>query len=317
MKNLSLTQLSYALALEETKNFGAAARKCHISQPTLSMQLQKLEEELGTPLFDRSKHPILPTEVGAKLLDQFRTIIQDTKRIDDILLESKGEIAGEFRLAIIPSLAPYLLPLFVAKFVKAYPKVSLILDELVTEQMIHKLKKDELDAGILVSPIHDDSVRETPLFYEPIWLYVSDDHPLRKAHEARASEIEAGDVWLLEEGHCFRGQVLQLCKKRRGDSHERKALRFEGGNLDVLRELVESGMGVTLLPDLAVRKLATPAQKRRAKPFASPVPVREVSGVQSRLFTKQRIFEALVATIRGSVPPELLRREKTKIVPLT
>jgi len=316
MKNLSLTQLTYALALEETKNFGAAARKVHVSQPTLSMQLQKLEEELGAPLFDRSKHPILPTEMGVKMLAQFRIIIENTNRIDEILLEDRGEVSGEFRLAIIPSLAPYLLPLFVSRFIEAYPKVSLIVDELVTEQILQKLKKDELDAGLLVTPTLTEGIQETPLFYEPIWLYVSDGHPLQKAKEVKANEIEASDVWLMEEGHCFRGQVLQLCKKRRTDNPEKKPLRFAGGNLDVLRELVESGMGLTLLPDLAVRKLTSLQQRRRVKPFSSPVPVREVSLVQSRLFTKRRVFDALVKTIQANVPKELLEREKAKVIPL-
>lgn len=315
-RNFTLTQIFYALALEETKNFRVAAKKCHVSQPTLSMQLQKLENELGAALFDRSKHPILPTELGEKILRQFRIILRETNQIDEILLGRHGELSGEFRLAIIPSLAPYLLPLFLPKFVEAHPKVSLVVDELITESILERLRRDELDAGILVTPTGADGIQETPLFYEPFWLYVADSHPLQKVREVRASEVDLSDVWLLEDGHCFRDQVFQLCKRKRSDTSPKKPLRFESGSLEVLRELVETGMGITFLPDLAVRKLTSNQHKKRIKPFAAPVPVREVSCVQSRLFNKKRVVDALIKIVRASVPKELLEREKLKIIPI-
>ena len=297
-RNFTLTQMFYALALEETKNFRVAANKCHISQPTLSMQLQKLEDELDAALFDRSKHPILPTEVGERILRQFRTILRETNQIDEILLGCHGELSGEFRLAIIPSLAPYLLPLFLPKFVEAHPKVSLVVDELVTDSILERLRRDELDAGILVTPTGDDGVHETPLFYEPFWLYVADSHPLQKVKEVRASEIELSDVWLLEDGHCFRDQVFQICKRKRSDNSPKKSLRFESGSLEVLRELVEAGMGITFLPDLAVRKLTSNQHKKRIKPFAAPVPVSVSAPSLPRMFSNPAI------TSPAASPPE-------------
>ena len=316
MRNISLTQMLYALTLQETKNFSLAAKKCHVTQPTLSMQLQKLEDELGIILFDRTKQPIIPTDPGEKLLAQFRTVVQETQQIDDILTEVQGEVSGEFRLAILPSIAPYLVPLFAARFVRSYPKVTLILDECMTQTMVERLKKDEYDAGILVTPLEEESIYETPLYYEPFWGYVSQGHPLFIQKEISGADLGAADLWILEEGHCFRDQVLSLCKRRKGQWMTKSPLNFQSGSLESLKGLVDSGIGYTLLPDLAARQIVLHGNKKRLRAFTKPTPVREVSCVQVRKGYKKKILDALVQTVKEGVPRELLKRDQTKLVPL-
>jgi LysR family hydrogen peroxide-inducible transcriptional activator len=316
MRNFSLTQLTYILALEEAKNFGAAARKCHVSQPSLSAQIQKLEDELGVLLFDRSRQPVVPTEIGRKVLVQARKVINDTQAIESIVLQEKGEIAGEFRLGIIPTLSQYLIPFIVRPFTSKYPKVFLVLEEGLTDQLIEKLKRDELDAAILVTPLENESIDEVPLFYEPFWVYPSPDHPLARTKSVKAGDLDPHDLWLLKEGHCFRAQALQLCKghqRSAAGAREARAVRLESGNLEVLRSLVDQSGGLTLLPDLAVRAL--PAEERkRVRPFAKPAPVREVSLVQSRRHQKKRIFDALEGVIRVSIPRDLPQKAASQQV---
>jgi len=315
-QNISLTQLVYILALEEKKHFGLAAKKCGISQPTLSMQIQKLEDELGVMLFDRSKQPIVPTATGMKVIQQARLALREVRQIEEILLQEKGEVSGEFRLGIIPTLAPYLLPLFLADFSKKYPKVSLSLQELETQQITEKLKKDELDAGLLVTPLLDEAIQETPLFYEPFWAYVADSHRLAKVKLIKGNELPLDEIWLLKEGHCFRDQVIQLCGRRRSNPEKTYSLRFESGNLGVLKSLVDQGIGLTLLPDLAIRTLTTREEKARVKLISDPRPVREVSLVQIRAFHKKRVVDALMQMILKAVPRSLLQKQTQHVVGL-
>lgn len=316
MKNLSLTQLQYVIALAETGNFGAAARKCHVSQPTLSMQLQKLEAELGVHLFDRTKQPVVPTDIGLRIIHQSRRVIAETDTIDEILNESNKEVSGDFRLGVIPSIAPYVLPRALKLFIKKYPKVNLEIEELITEKMVAAIHEDRLDAGLLVTPLENESVLETPLFYEPFWVYVSDSHPLYQKKRISPFELPVEDLWLLEEGHCFRGQVLQLCRRRNRTpvAPTHRSVQFSSGSLDTLREMVDLGMGLTLLPDLAARRLPK-AHRARLRPFMNPIPTREVSAIRSRLHKRKRIFDAWVETIKSSVPSELLKQNGT-VVPL-
>lgn len=304
MLNVSLTQLGYIVALEDAKHFGAAARRCHVSQPTLSMQVQKLEDELGVELFDRSRQPIQPTEIGRKILAQARRALAEVGAIEPLLLQEKGEVAGEFRLGVIPTLAQYLLPMFVQPFVEKFPGVSLVLEEAMTETLIEKLRRDEIDAAIVVTPLPHAGLEETPLFYEAFWVYASSSHPIHRAKTVRAEDLDARDLWLLKEGHCFREQALRLCKGRDTGTSPSRSVTLESGSLEVLRELVDQGGGLTLLPELAVRKLGA-KERSRVRPFAKPAPVREVSLVQSRRRQKKRIFDALETVIREALPSDL------------
>ncbi|MFQ5717072.1 MAG: LysR substrate-binding domain-containing protein, partial [Nitrospinales bacterium] len=245
MKSITLTQLSYIAAVAQTRNFGLAAKACFVSQPTLSMQIHKLEEELGAILFDRSKRPVEPTAIGRRVVCQARLALQEVLRIEEMIKEERGEVSGEFRLGIIPTLAPYLLPLFLESFTQTYPKVNLIVEELQTRQIIERLGDDAINAGILATPLNCRGIIERPLFYEPFVVYLAPGHPYRSLAKVSENDLSLNDVWLLNEGHCFRDQAIKLCKRARDKGGEKKNLTFESGNLETLRRLVDKKFGYT------------------------------------------------------------------------
>jgi len=305
MKSITLTQLSYIAAVFQTRNFGSAAKACFISQPTLSMQIHKLEEDLGVILFDRSKKPVEPTAIGRKIVEQAQTVLQEAFRIEEIIKAEQGEISGEFKLGIIPTLAPYLLPLFLEKFTIKYPGVSLIVEELQTQQIIDKLKEDQIDAGILVTPLNLRGIVERPVFNEPFMVYLAPNHPLLSLSKVSDKDLNLDDIWLLNEGHCFRDQAINICKRVRGKGYKSKNLVFESGNLETLKRLVDQKFGYTLLPSLAILGMPATEQKKKVRRFKSPVPTREVSIVYSRSYLKKSIIEALYSEVVASLPEEL------------
>lgn len=305
MKSITLTQLSYISAVAQCRNFGKAAKSCFVSQPTLSMQIQKLEEELEVILFDRSKKPVEPTAMGQKIIEQTQVVLQEALRIEELIKAEKGEISGSFKLGIIPTLTPYLLPLFLEKFTTNYPSVKLIVEELQTQQIIHQLKEDIIDAGILVTPLHIQGIIEQPIFNEPFLAYLSPSHPLLSLDTISEKDLSLDDIWLLNEGHCFRDQAIEVCKKIRGNNPQRKNLVFESGNLETLKRLVDQKFGYTLLPWLATMGMPAAEKKKRIRVFKAPIPIREVSVVYSRSFLKKSIIEALYKEIVSSLPKEL------------
>ncbi|MFQ5450914.1 MAG: hydrogen peroxide-inducible genes activator [Nitrospinaceae bacterium] len=318
MNTITLTQLSYVVALARTRNFGRAAKTCFVSQPTLSMQIQKLEDELDVILFDRSRKPVEPTLIGHKIVKQAQAVLREAQRIEELIKAEKGEIGGEFKLGVIPTLAPYLLPLFLKSFVNRFPKIDLILEELQTWQIMEKLRNDSLDAGILVTPLHGRGIVERPLFYEPFVIYLAPGHPLHSLPKISEKDLSLEDIWLLNEGHCFREQAIELCKKVKSRRFEGKNLLFESGNLETLKRLVDKKFGYTLLPWLAVLDMPARERKRKLKFFKAPVPTREVSLVYSRSFLKRNIIEALFKAIVSSVPRELKNRPlKSRVVGLS
>ena len=302
MKSITLTQLSYIVAVAQTRNFGMAAKACFISQPTLSMQIQKLEEELEATLFDRSKKPVEPTAIGKQIIEQAQIVLQEAFRIEEIIKAEKGEISGEFKLGIIPTLAPYLLPLFLENFTAKYPGVKLVVEELQTRQIIHKLKEDEIDAGLLVTPLNIKGIVERPVFNEPFMVYLAPNHPLLSLSKVSDTDLSLDDIWLLNEGHCFRDQAITICKKAKGKRFKYKNLIFESGNLETLKRLVDNKFGYTLVPSLAILGMSASEQKKKIRCFKSPVPTREVSLVYSRAFLKKSIIEALYKEIGSSLP---------------
>jgi LysR family transcriptional regulator, hydrogen peroxide-inducible genes activator len=311
MKSITLTQLSYIAAVAQYRNFGKAAKSCFVSQPTLSMQIQKLEEELEVTLFDRSKKPVEPTAMGQKIIEQTQVVLQEALRIEELIKAEKGEISGSFKLGIIPTLAPYLLPLFLEKFTTNYPSVKLIVEELQTKQIIHQLKEDIIDAGILVTPLNIQGIIEQPIFNEPFLAYLSPGHPLLSLNTISDKDLSLDDIWLLNEGHCFRDQAIEVCKKIRGNNPQRKNLVFESGNLETLKRLVDQKFGYTLLPWLAIMGIPAAEKKKKIRVFKAPIPIREVSVVYSRSFLKKSIIEALYKEIVSSLPKEL-KNSKTK-----
>lgn len=310
----TLTQLEYLVAVDRFRHFGKAAKACHVSQPTLSMQLRKLEEEYGVTFFDRSKQPILPTEEGKAVLEQARAVLREMGKLE-YLGRNRGQApSGDFRLALIPTVAPYLLPLFLGSFARRHPEVSLSIQEMTTENIIDALEHDRIDAGILATPLHIDSLVETPLYYEPFHLFASESHPLSKLERIDESALDAKtakDIWLLAEGHCLRGQILRVCSLK-GKSGVFSNVRFESGSLESVIRLVEQGHGYTLLPDLATRALQG-SRKARLRPFARPVPSREVSLVHRRTQYKLAILEALASDIAECLPEDLPRRKSKSI----
>lgn len=317
MKSITLTQLAYVVAVAQFRNFGVAAKSCFVSQPTLSMQIQKLEDDLGVTLFDRSKKPVEPTVIGQKIIEQAQVALQEVFRIEELIKFEKGEISGDFRLGIIPTLAPYLLPLFLESFTQSYPKVNLIIEELQTQQIIKRLRQDEVDAGILVTPLNLNGIIEQPLFNDPFVVYLSPNHPLHKLQKISEGDLTLEDLWLLNEGHCFRDQAIAICKKVRGGGQERNNLVFESGNLETLKRLVDKKFGYTLVPSLAIMDLSKSEMNKKVRFFKSPVPTREVSIVYSRCYLKKSIIEALHQKIIASMPEEFKKpTSKSRVVDL-
>ncbi len=302
---MTLTQLEYILAVAKYRHFGKAAKACFITQPTLSMQVQKLEEELGIILFDRSRSPILTTAEGERVIEQARSVIREEKRLYDIVEHSRDEVSGDFRLAVIPTLSTYILPLFLQGFVKKYPMVNLVIEERTTEEIIDLLAEDEVDAGLLATPLNERSLMEKVLFYEPFYLFVAPEHPLSKKKKVREADLDIQEIWLLNEGNCLRDQVLNICAENQSRSEGRETnIRFDSGNLETLKNMALTSSGYTILPHLAVDQLASP-RKKLVREFINPVPTREVSLVYARSCLRERVLTALEEEILSALPKEL------------
>jgi LysR family hydrogen peroxide-inducible transcriptional activator len=279
------------------------------------MQIHKLEEELGVTLFDRSRKPVEPTAIGKKIIEQAQTVLQEACRIEEIIKLEKGEISGDFKLGIIPTLAPYLLPLFLESFTKSYPRVNLIVEELQTQQIIRLLRLDKIDAGVLVTPLNSNGIVERPLFNDPFVVYLAPNHPLHRLKKVSGSDLILDDIWLLNEGHCFRDQAIEICKRVKG--LPKKNLEFESGNLETLKRLVDKNFGYTLVPSLAILEMSKTDLKKKVRFFKSPAPTREVSIVYSRSYLKKSIIEALHKKIVSSLPKEYRQPlSETRVVKL-
>ncbi len=299
---MNLQQLEYIVAVDRHRHFARAAKACFVTQPTLSMMIQKLEDELGSKIFDRSKQPVVPTETGRLIIEQARVVLREKNKIGEIVQQQRGIVGGQLEVGIIPTLAPYLVPLFITQFLKKYPLVRIRIQEITTEVLVDKLKRGQLDVGLLVTPLKDAAIRETPLFYEAFMVYSS--HGFEKEY-LLPEDINPNELWLLEEGHCFRSQILNLCElKKQTDA----PLQYEAGSIETLKQLVEKHQGVTILPELAVRTLS-PREKKRLIPFQPPAPVREVSLVTHRDFIKRRLIEALEAEILAALPRDIRPKE--------
>ncbi|HMY34464.1 MAG TPA: hydrogen peroxide-inducible genes activator [bacterium] len=312
---MTLLQLTYIVAVEKYRSFSKAAKDRFVTQPTLSMQIQKLEEELGVTIFDRGKKPVAPTDIGRTIIEQAQAILRESDKIIQSVESETTEVAGIFRIGIIPTLAPYLLNLFLQDFITKHPRVELVIEELQTREITERLNRSDLDAGLLATPLHHKNLAEKPLFYEPFVAYVSEEHRLSAKKKIHIKDLQNGDLWLLTEGHCFRSQALALCKQKKNITPKHKgALRFESGNLDTLRKLVEQNYGMTLLPYLAVSELSDEKKKLYMRPFAPPAPKREISLVYNRSYPKKKILEVLEHAIRFSVPEEILEKDRSLIV---
>ena len=307
---MTIQQLEYLIAVDKHRHFGNAAESCFVTQPTLSAQLSKLERKLGVILFDRSKMPVIPTEIGVQIIAQAKRVLSESKGIFELVAQLKGDISGVVKLGIIPTLAPYLLHLFIRNFVEKYPKVNLVVQEMVTEEVVKKLKNDELDLGIIVTPLDEAGILEKPMFYEKFYAYLSQNHPLLSEDFFDPQKVKKEDFWVLQQGHCFRNQVLNLCDQTMSGP---KNFHYESGSLEGLKNMVNRYQGVTLLPELATLELST-EEKSRLRPFQGIPPTREVSIILNRSFLKQKLVELLYNEITAVVPQEMTSKAHGKIV---
>ena len=311
----TITQLEYLVAVEQEGHFGKAAELCHVSQPSLSTQIQKVEEELGVVIFDRSMKPILTTEVGKEVLAQAHNVLREHKKVFDIANQGVLEPKGDFHLGVIPTLSPYVIPLFIEEFSESFPKVNLKINEFKTEDIVKHLLNDKLDAGLLVTPLGNDRLIERHLFFEPFYAYVAPSHPLANRKLISESDLSSENLWLLEEGHCFRDQVLKICSLERKRSILDN-VEFAGGNLETLKNIIKRGTGYTLLPELAAAELNEEEKNTYLKKFKKPVPTREVSLIYSRSFLKESIIESLEKIIIENLPKSVrsLKRQDIDVI---
>ncbi len=311
---MTFTQLEYIVAVDTYRHFAEAASQCYVTQPTLSMQIQKLEEELGVKVFDRSKQPVLPTEPGIEIIEQARKVLAERDALTEMIEAKKGIVNGELKIGIIPTLAPYLLPLFIPGFAKKYPKVKVIVHELTTDLILARLREGKIDVGVLVTPLNEHGIKEHVLFYEELLVYVSKNNDAYKKSYVLAKDIDPSKLWLLEEGHCFRSQIINLCELKKS-SKEGNLFEYEAGSLETLRRLVDLNDGITILPELATMDIS-PKQQQNLRYFKSPVPVREVSIVTHRDFVKKKLVELLKKEILSSIPEKIKKNKKTTLVPI-
>ena len=295
---MTITQLKYVLAVAEHKNFTLAAEKCFVTQPTLSMQIQKIEEELSIQIFDRSKKPIQLTDIGQKIVNQAKNIVNEADRIQDIVEQQKGFIGGEFRLGIIPTIMPTLLPMFLNNFIKKYPKVKLIIEELNTEEIIIKLNNGHLDAAIAATPLLEEKIKEIVLYFEPFVAYIPESHQNFQKEEIEVSDLNLDEILLLQDGHCFRDGILNLCKSK--GENDFNHFQIESGSFETLIKLADEGLGTTLLPYLHTLDLKE-SDKLKLRHFKEPKPAREVSLIFPKSELKIQIIDALRSTIAGVI----------------
>lgn len=309
---ITLTQLEYIVAVDTFRHFGRAAEHCFITQPTLSMQIKKLEEDLEVIIFDRSKQPMIPTDIGRRIIDQARIALQESGRINNIIKEHKNLISGELKIGIIPTLAPYLLPLFIGNYKRKYPNINIRIDELTTANIIDHLNRDLIDVGILVTPLKEDRINEKPLFYEEMLLYLNDNHPLASQTNIKLKDIATPELWLLSDGHCFRDQVINLCSFK-GAENSALPFHFEAGSLETIMNIVDKEGGLTIIPELATINMSE-LRFEHVRTFIDTNPLREVSLVYSRHYAKHKLIELLGKEIIASMPEKMLKKNRGTVV---
>lgn len=309
---ITLTQLEYIVAVDTYRHFGRAAESCFITQPTLSMQIKKLEEDLEIIIFDRSRHPLLPTDVGQRIIDQARIVLKQNEEIINIVKDHKNQVSGLIRIGIIPTMAPYLLPVFIGSYKKKYPNIFIKVVEETTENIVKLLNKDLIDVGILATPLKEEKINEKPIFYEEMLIYANASHPLHKLKEITIKDIATPEIWLLSDGHCFRDQVVNLCSFL-GTTDSPLPFHFEAGSLETLMNIVDREGGLTLIPELAKEGMSE-KRLQNVLSFTNIKPLREVSLVYSRHFAKYKLINLLWREIRESIPEALQDEERGTIV---
>ncbi len=309
---MNLQQLEYIVAVDNYGQFLKAAEKCFVTQATLSMMIRKFEEELGVRIFDRSRQPVVATETGRKVIAEARTILLHTERLRELVSEEVNELKGDLRVGIIPTLAPYLLPLFLNDFLSKFSNVHMHIFELTTHDLVEKLEKRELDAGLLATPLGNPHLNEFTLFYEEFMVYASEQDRIIKKKYLMAEDIDINQLWLLEEGHCFRSQIINLCELHKKEMHLRQ-LDLAVGSIETLKNLVDTYKGITIIPALAMNNM-TARQKKHIRFFHAPAPVREISLVTHRFFVKEKLLQALIREIQSNIPDSMRKLRQRDVI---
>jgi LysR family hydrogen peroxide-inducible transcriptional activator len=302
LHQVTLTQMRYAVAVDEIRNFGLAAQQCRVSQSGLSMQIHKLEELLGVVLFDRGKKPVLVTPEGIEAIAQMRRVLRETERLGQIASDHDAP-AGAFRLGVIPSLSSSVIPLFLRSFIEQFPKVELSIQEIQTNDMISRLQADTLDAGLAATPLGVPELREEVVGREVLWAYLPPGDALLRKKTLAQADLEARALWIMPEGHCFRSQVLSYCGARRAGPPT--SVHFESGDFETLIRLVDEGLGATVLPALIVQRLPPERQVAQVRALTAPTPVREIGLVRARLDYRKAVSQALAETVRAGLSAAL------------
>jgi len=305
---MNLSQLRYIVAVDKFKHFGQAADSEFVTQPTLSMMIKKLEGELGVDIFDRSRKPLVPTNIGKSLIRQAKVILTEIDRFQDSVTEYKDTLKGDFYIGIIPTVAPYLVPKFLDDFLGQFDDVRLHFFESTTQELIKQLKEGEIDGALLVTPIHEATITEIPLFYEEFYVF-GNNLPSKKYMSP--SEIDVDKLLLLEEGHCLRSQIVNLCELKE-QSNER--LNYNSGSMETLIQLVRFNNGITILPELTALEIKERGAEERIVQFRKPTPYREVSLVVNKNGAERRFFKELAKTIKANVPQHMLQPENKMVV---
>lgn len=311
---MTITQLEYIVAVDTYRSFVTAAERCFVTQPTLSMQIKKLEDTLGVKIFDRSKQPVIPTEIGNEIIAQARVMLGEYEKIKEIISDRQRELSGELKVGIIPTVAPYILPKILQGFIEKYPMVKLIVSEQTTEQIIQQLKLGTIDCGILSTPLHENNLTEMPVFYENFVAYVSENSKLSEKKTICPDDIDMEEIWVLNEGHCMRDQVLNICQRRKA-TQGFKHFEYNTGSVETLKRMVDLNNGATILPELAVQDLEE-KQMGKVRHFKTPAPAREVSIVIQRNFLKRRLIEALKNEIIEFLPKRMRSKKKKDLMNL-
>ena len=298
---LTLTQLRYLDAVERLRSFRLAADHCRVTQPALSMQVQKLEELLGFSLFDRSLSPVSPTARGEQVIVQARAVLREVARLAELVAAGESGLAGRYRLGVIPTLISSLVPPLLREFARRFPQAELCVEELKTDQLLRRLLDGTLQAGIAATPLNVSGVQEMPLLCEELVIYLSPNHALASREVLEQADLAGQRPWLLSEGHCFRTQSLAVCPGECSLESQHGQLRFEGENFDTLIRIVDEGMGFTLLPELVARGFSEERRRAQVRPFVAPAPAREVSLLTSRQEASGLAAKAVASCVRESI----------------
>jgi LysR family hydrogen peroxide-inducible transcriptional activator len=297
---MTLQQLEYVLALEKTRHFVRAAELCGVTQPTLSAMIQKLEDELDCKIFDRSRNPIEPTEIGLQIIRQAQEIVIQSNQLKETVQAQKEKLSGSLNLAIIPTIAPYLLPQFISAFKNSYPTISLKVSEMHTSTIIEKLRLAEIDMAILSTPLENPKILEVPLYYEKFAAYISPNELIYERSELSANDMPLDQLWVLEEGHCLRNQVFNFCNDK-----PQHIATYEAGSIDTLIKIVDVNGGYTVIPELHI-DLLNEKQKLNLRNIVNPEATREISVVIRHDFVREGLLNAVAECIKQIIPAHML-----------